>query len=430
MVAQHTEKAPELTVAALNARGRERFAALGLPSTRREAWRYFPTKALRGVDLTKAAPVAGGGVAPGVAELASADFADHVARIVCVDGRLEASLSTVDVLTAVEASLGQTSELIGTVADSDDAPLRAANEGALVAPLVLTMPANTVIDGLVEILHIATGEQVVQPRLVLALGRSAQLSVAQRFVATPAASAVTYVVNAVTEIVLDDNATLDHVEIVDEGAAAFHVNDVVARLHRDSTLRTFTATLGGGSARTAIRAELVGAGASCALDGLYIAKDRERYDHYTEMDHIVGHTDSSEYYAGIMDDRAEGSFQGLVFMREGARKSATAQMNRNLLLSQGAVANSKPQLEIDNDDVKATHGTTVGQLDELALFYLTSRGIEPTRAKAILTFGFARDAISRVRHAGLQKALTTLALNKLAGSLDLTGIDDGDLADG
>ncbi|TNF29457.1 MAG: Fe-S cluster assembly protein SufD [Deltaproteobacteria bacterium] len=404
---------------ALKAEGRARFEALGLPSTKAEAWRYFPTRALRGVDLGAAGPEA------------SALDADHIAALrlpgtiacaVFVDGRFSAERSDLAALPAgvtigsLAAALAADPERVrahlGAVAPSEGAAMVAANEAWFDDGLWVDVPANAAVEGPVEVLFVTTeaAGPATHPRNVLVLGRSAELTLVFGW-SGPAGRA--YATNAVTEIALGDNATLRLANVEDEGDGATHVHHLQARQGRDSTLKTFSLSLGGEAARTSVRAELGAPGASCHLDGLYLAGGKQRLDHYTEVDHQAPHTQSRQYYGGVIDDRAVGNYIGLVFIREGASKTDAQQLNKNLLLAPTATANAKPSLEIDHDDVKASHGTTVGQLDEKSLFYLLSRGISPEDARGILILAFAQDALARLGEGAHAQALVHRVAAKL-----------------
>lgn len=423
-------------LSALRASGRERFEATGLPSTRLEAWRYFPTRGLRGVELTAPAPpsaavdaaVVAGARLPGVAGLA-----------VFVDGRFAPALSD---LAALPDGLhvGGLADALATDADALEGhlgradatdPLVAANAGAFTDGLRCDVAAGVAVGAPVQALFVATGAAPAtgrQPRNVVTLGRAAELTLIVSHVGADAD--VAGATNAVTELTLADGATLRHVIVEDEAPGTLHVGHVHARVGRDATFRSFVLALGGSSARTSVRAELSAPGASCDLGGLYLPTGSQRLDHYTEVDHQAPHTSSDSYYAGVIDDDAVGNFLGVVFIREGAAKSDARQLNKNLLMSAGAQANTKPQLEIDNDDVKAAHGATVGQLDERALFYLLSRGLDPRAARGVLTFAFARDALSRAGAGAFAETLARRVVHKLgadANVLDDHGEDD-DLA--
>lgn len=436
---------PEPTwLSALRATGRARFEATGLPSTRLEAWRYFPTRGLRGVDLVTPPAAASPDVADRAlaAAVAGARLPGVGALAVFVDGRFAPALSDLGALPA-GVHVGGLADALADAADTDadtlkaqlgraDAndPLVAANAAAFADGLRCHVPAGICVADPVQALFVATGaapDAGRQPRSVVTVGRAAELTLIVSYVG--ASADVAGATNAVTELALDDGATLRHVVVEDEAAGAVHVGHVHARVGRDATYRSFVLSLGGDAARTSIRAELTAPGASCDLGGLYLPTGSQRLDHYTEVDHQAPHTSSDSYYAGVIDDVAVGNFLGVVFIREGAAKSDARQLNKNLLLSAGAQANTKPQLEIDNDDVKAAHGATVGQLEERALFYLLSRGLDPRAARGLLTYAFARDALSRVGAGVFAEALARRVVDKLgadAAVLDDHGRGDDD----
>jgi Fe-S cluster assembly protein SufD len=207
----------------------------------------------------------------------------------------------------------------------------------------------------------------------------------------------TYFTNAVTEVVLDDGAALDHYKVQREGRAAFHVATLQVHQDRASHFSSHFISLGGGLVRNEVNAVLDAEGCECTLNGLYLASARQHIDNHTVIDHAKPHCTSHELYKGILAGHARGVFNGKIFVRQDAQKTDAKQTNKTLLLSEDATINTKPQLEIYADDVKCTHGATVGQLDETALFYLRSRGIGLAAARGLLTYAFANDIISRVR---------------------------------
>lgn len=419
MTSPITTQADGTWLGTLRAEGRARFESLGLPTTKAEAWRYFPTRALRGVDFAAAGPDASD---------ASVDSIDGLrlpgtaACLVFVDGRFSAERSDLTgipdgvTIGSLAAALASDPErvrgVLGAVAPSENAAMVAANEAWFTDGLWVDVPANTAVEGAIQVLFVTTeaAGPATHPRNLVALGRSAELTLVFGWSGPEGRD---YATNAVTEVSLGNNATLRLVNVEEEGGGATHVHHLQARQTRDSTLKTFALSLGGRSSRTSVRAELSEPGASCQLDGFYLAGDKQRLDNYTEVDHQAPHTQSDQYYGGVMDDSAVGNYLGLVFIREGASKADARQLNRNLLLSPKATANTKPSLEIDHDDVKASHGTTVGQLDDKALFYLLSRGISPEDARGILTLAFAQNALSRMGEAPFAAALVHHVASKL-----------------
>ena len=200
----------------------------------------------------------------------------------------------------------------------------------------------------------------------------------------------------VTEIFAEANARVDHVRLQEECPQTYHLGRMVIEQERDSRLRSWSIALGSNLARVDIEARLIGEGAECSLDGLFAGRGAQHLDHYTRIDHRSPHTSSRETYKGVLDGRARGVFLGHVLVRPDAQKIEAAQQSRGVLVSRGARVNMKPWLEIYVDDVRCTHGTTVGHLDEDALFYLRSRGIDLPMAKAILLHGFAWEVLEQL----------------------------------
>ena len=211
--------------------------------------------------------------------------------------------------------------------------------------------------------------------------------------------------NAVTEIVAGKNAVVDHYKIVREPDQAYHVGTTHIHLGRDSSVSSHVVTLSGALVRNDVIAELDGEGALCTLNGLYITRDRSHVDNHLRVEHIKPHCDSREYYKGILDGHSRAVFTGRINVRENAQKTDAKQTNMNLLLSEDAQIDTNPQLEIFADDVKCTHGATIGQMDEDAIFYLQSRGIPEDDARGVLLLAFAQESVDQVRPEPLRSRL-------------------------
>ncbi len=210
---------------------------------------------------------------------------------------------------------------------------------------------------------------------------------------------------AVTEIVLEEGAILEHTKLQTEGEETFHLQTLAARLSRDSRFTSYNVALGSTLARTDLHVTLAGRGAECHLYGLYVGKDRQHLDNHTVIDHAEPHCLSREVYKGILDDASRGVFHGKIIVRPDAQKTDAIQTNKNLILSREALVNSTPALEILADDVKCKHGSTTGQLDDKALFYLRSRGIGEAEARALLTYAFAAEVAERIPAASVRTAV-------------------------
>jgi len=215
-------------------------------------------------------------------------------------------------------------------------------------------------------------------------------------------------------VVLDDGAHLEVVRLEQEAPGAFHVAATHSRQGRDSVLRLHPMVFGAALVRHEITNVLDGPGAELVLNGLYLLGGRQHADHHTVIEHARPDCRSHEFFNGVLDGHARGVFNGRIVVRPGAQRTDSKQTNHNLVLSEEARADSQPQLEIYADDVKCTHGATLGPLDPKELFYLQSRGLAPTEARALLTYGFGGEILGRLRHAGLRGVLDQLVRERLA----------------
>jgi Fe-S cluster assembly protein SufD len=242
---------------------------------------------------------------------------------------------------------------------------------------------------------VATGAEpfLISPRNLVVIGKGSQTSIVESYVSLTDSQ---YLTNAVTEAAVGDGAVLEHDKLQDESIKAFHVAMIHARLGAKTTFTSNSIALGGAIVRNNVTALLDAEGSECTLNGLSLGTAAQLIDNHTTIDHAKPHCASHELYKAILDGKSRGVFNGKIFVRPQAQKTDAKQTNKTLLLSDEATIDTKPQLEIFADDVKCTHGATVGQLDAEQLFYLRSRGIDETAARDILTFAFASDVVSRV----------------------------------
>ena len=238
------------------------------------------------------------------------------------------------------------------------------------------------------------GPTVSHPRNLIVAGRGSQASVIETYVGAGGAACFT---NAVTEIVLGDGAVFDHYRIQQESDQAFHVATVQAIQGRQSVFSSHNVALGAALARNDVNSVLDAEGAECFLNGLFFAAGTRHVDNHTLLDHAKPHCQSRELYKGILAGRGVGVFNGKIVVRKDAQKTNAIQSSRNLLLSGEAVVNTKPQLEIFADDVRCTHGATVGQIDQEALFYMQSRGIPAGAARQLLIHAFAGEVLDLMK---------------------------------
>lgn len=364
-----------------------RFEALGWPSTRLERWRYFSTKALQDLDLTTAPETRNVPLPP----LPSP-------RIVFVDGRFAPHLLSLegceDVLVRALSDYDDATRLalIGRLTPDDEA-LAQANLAFLTDGLHLKVKKGSRAP-LLHVVHLTTGEGVVHHRTVVELEPFAELPLMVHHLGHHPNAEGRYLQNLVTEIHLGEGSSLNLGKVVAESTSGNHLDSTWIRQGKMSRFSSFSLSLSAARARTAITALLAGEGAECQVDGLYLGHGQSVLDHMTDVHHQVPHTSSAETWAGVLDDQSTGTFQGLVRIASGAIKSQTRQLTRTLLLSDKAQANAKPELHIDCDDVAATHGASIGQLDPLQRFYLESRGLTPPEARRFLIGAFVKNVLA------------------------------------
>jgi Fe-S cluster assembly protein SufD len=243
------------------------------------------------------------------------------------------------------------------------------------------------------------------------VGRGARAAIVETYAAL---ARDVYWTNAVTEVVVGDGARLDHHRVQRESERAYHVAATQTQQGRDSTLNLHSVAVGGALSRHDIGTVLAGPGGTMILNGLYLLTGEQHSDHHTTIDHAADHCASHEYFNGVLDGHSRGVFTGRIIVRPGAQKTDSKQTNNNLLLSADAHADSQPQLEIYADDVKCTHGSTVGPLDPRALFYLCSRGVGEHEARRLLTYGFAAEILGRMDVAPLRAQLDGIVRSRLA----------------
>ena len=390
-------------------RAMERFLALGVPTVRDEEYKYTDLSALAdGKSFFEARP---GPATPAIPDYAAGGprlmFAGTAARL--ESGNSFGRGLRVALLSEVLASEpGALADRLAAIAPYDDHALGAANTAFFEEGVVVEAAPDTVVE---EPIHIVFGDGPGgrHPRVLIVAGRNASVRIVETYAGSGA-----YWRNAVTEIHAAENARVDHCRAQLESPLAYHTGLLQSVQQRDSRVGTFSLSFGAAVTRNDIRTRLDGTGCECALDGLYAVRERQHVDHHTAIDHAMPHCNSHQLYKGVLDDSAKGVFNGKIFVRRDAQKTDAVQSNKNLLLSDAAEVNTKPQLEIDANDVRCTHGATIGQLDSTAAFYLRSRGIAAAQARNILTYAFAADALERIPIAPLRDHFRSLLLERFA----------------
>ena len=402
--------------------GKARFDALGFPTTKQEAWRFTSVAALaeKPFELAHAARRT-----PTLAEIQPYVLGDGP-RLVFVNGFLARSLSTPVSndfrLDGLAQALVDSPELVrqhlGKYAAFADRPFAALNTAFVHDGAFVHVPAKTTIDKPIQLLFLTTPARgarlVAHPRNLIVVEREAGATVVETYAALNDGGDGVYWTNAVTEVVAGDGARVDCYRVQRESDRAYHVAVTDVHQGRDSTVNVHAVAFGAALARHDLRGTLAGPGGYLILNGLYLLAGEQHADHHTAIDHAAPHCESHEYFNGVLDDRSRGVFNGRIIVRPGAQKTDSKQTNNNLLLSRDAHADSQPQLEIYADDVKCTHGSTVGPLDPKALFYLESRGIGEAEARRLMTYGFAAEILNRMDIAPLRAQLDQIVRARLA----------------
>ena len=402
--------------------GLARFTELGLPTLKHEDWRFTNLAPLAQLPFKPATESARENL--DVAVLAGLPFSGLPGdRLVFVDGHFAPALSRVGAHPAgvrvgsLAAALRHDSALVepclGRWSRTEANAFTALNEAMFEDGALIHVPDGVAIAEPVQLIFLTTGREpgvASQPRNLILTGPESRITILE--IHAGLAEAPTFT-NTVTELTVGDHATVEHVKLQDERAGAFHFAALYTHLGRSSNLVAHSFALGSRLARQNIRTVLDGEGIECVLNGLYLGSGAQLLDHHMIVDHARPHCASHEYFNGILADRAKGVFHGRILVRPGAQKTDAKQTNKNLLLSDKATADTKPQLEIYADDVKCTHGATVGQLNPESIFYLRSRGIPEATARRMLIHAFAGEIIERVRCAPAREELDRLVWQRL-----------------
>ena len=405
---EHADRLPGQNILWLQAfrnKGLQFFNEHGFPTPREEEWRYTNLSAL---NKTLYAPV-GAGVVD--ADILEAYRLQDAWNVVLVNGRFSVTLSrlaglpeavtVVSLAQALEQNPASVQNLLGkAVADSEHG-LVAFNNAWFGDGALIEIPARLRLEKPLQILHLVTEtDALAATRTLLLLNDNAEAEIIETF----AGSASGYFTAAVSECFLGRNAALTLNKIQMEAEKALHFGGAYLKQAENSRFTHHNFALGGLLARSDIHCDLDIA-SECTLNGLSLGGNRQHIDNHTRINHFKPHGISREYYKAVMDQRARGVFQGRVIVAADAQKTDSQMNNRNLLLSADAEVDTKPQLEIYADDVKCSHGVTVGQLEEKSVFYLQSRGLDEASARNILTFAFANEMVDKVENPELKALL-------------------------
>ena len=397
----------------------DKFHSIGFPTTRDEEWRFTSIAPIATTEFTPVLQFAPSGVTKANVERLSLDT-KH--RLVFINGHFAPDFSSVGSLpkgvvcgslaSAVGSSDRHILSFLAKQVKVDETPFVSLNTAFLQDGAFIFVPDGTVLEDSIQLLFIASakGPFLISPRNLVIVGKRSNVSIVESYVSLTDQS---YLTNVVTEVAAGDESIIEHDKLQNESQKAFHVAMIQTRLGAKAQFTSNSIAVGGSIARNNVTVVLEGEWSECTLNGLSLGTGVQVIDNHTTIDHAKPHCASHELYKAILDGKSKGVFNGKIFVRKDAQKTDAKQTNKTLLLSDDATIDTKPQLEIFADDVKCTHGATVGQLDAEQIFYLRSRGIGETAARDILTFAFAGDVVRRVHVDSLRRQLESLIHERL-----------------
>lgn len=400
---------------ALRATGRDRFNAMGLPTTRMEEWRLTNVGALGQMEF-----------APGVLDQgrAAADLTAQfslgqeglAAEVVFINGHYAPQLSRVHPTKGVRVESLRAAwdrgeplleQHLGRYATAESQAFVALNTAALSDGAWVHIARNAIVSHPIHLLFLTTCAGASHPRVLVVAEENAQATLVESY-AGPADSQDVYLTNAVTEIVAAERAQLDHYKLQQESKSAFHLAAMQVQLGRSAAFVSHAASLGSKLGRNDLGVLMGGEYAEATLNGLVIIDGDQHIDNHTLLDHALPNCPSHELYKHVLAGRASGVFKGKILVRQDAQKTDSKQTSKSLLLSNDAIMDSQPALEIYADDVKCTHGSTTGPLDEEMAFYLRSRGVSLEAARHLLAYAFAADITRRIKVAAVRERLENI----------------------
>ena len=364
------------SLAEIRKRAVELFEAHGFPTTREEEWRFTNVSPIARAQLPNTPPNGSGQSLRAAMEQGPEIIEQHLAQYASCESNPFVALNTANF-----------------------------EDGGFVH-----VPANTIIEEPVWLDFKAVPGHTTHPRNLIVIGPGSQVRIVERYT-----GAGEYFTNAVTEIVVGEDAIVEHIKLEEESLESFHVATIQVHQARSSSFKSHNVSFGGRLVRNDVNAVL-STGCESTLNGLYLTNFKQHIDNHTAIHHTEHHAVSHELYKGILDGASSAVFNGKIFVRKDAQKTDAKQTNKNLVLSENAIINTKPELQILADDVRCTHGATVGQLEQEALFYLRTRGINKNDARDLLIYGFALDVIDRIGEPDIRRYLEKALFDRLVDS--------------
>ncbi len=408
-----------------------RFCKKGFPTRHDEDWRFTDLSAISNTEFRLARatdPHVGAelNISPHGWQIPEAG-----SQLVFVNGHFAPEMSILQEAThrvtvsglanAIRTDAGLIEKHLGKYLDQDRDSFAAMNTAFAEDGAFIHIERGVVVEAPICLLFISTRETpgvMNHPRNLILADEDSQATVVEKYVSVGDGSAFC---NSVTEVVAGDNAVFSHYRIESEQAGTQNISTLRIQQGRSANVSSHAVLLGGALVRNNVHPVLAGEGGECLLNGLFLGSGTEVLDNYMLVEHASAHCGSRQFYNGILDERAHGVFSGRIIVHKDAQKTDAKQTNRNLLLSDDAQIDTKPQLEIFADDVKCTHGATIGQIDEEALFYLRSRGIEETRARSLLLLAFAGECTARMKEGPARTHVEGLIHQHVARLTDAVG---------
>ncbi|WP_075352107.1 Fe-S cluster assembly protein SufD [Algoriphagus marinus] len=400
---------------AARSQAKEAFEIQGLPGTKTEEYKFTAiTKKLEQQlnDVTMAEPFE---VTPDMVNSNLFKGFDGDV-LVFANGHFQANVSSQ--IEGIEISLlsNNSDTPIGKIAKPEKDVFCAINQATFTGGLFISIPKKIQLEKTILFMNFTkiSAGQVIQPRIWIEAGDFAEATFIEQAINL---TDVTFFVNKVVEIKGGHNTHLHYYRLQNEGSNAIEVSNIETDIQQDSTFSSVVISLSGEMVRNNLSLNLLGSNSEGNMYGLYLLNGKTHVDNHTNVDHTIPHAESNELYKGILADHSRGVFNGKIFVRQDAQKTNAFQQNNNILLSEDAVVNTKPQLEIWADDVKCSHGCTTGQLDEEALFYLQTRGIGKQQAKGLLLYAFAGEVLEHIKHEAFKTYCTQLVEDRLGAKL-------------
>jgi Fe-S cluster assembly protein SufD len=408
-----------------------RFAETGFPTTHDEDWRFTNVAAVSNTAFALAGPET-----VSKDQLATFGTSQFAAQLVFVNGLFAKELSTLaalpeDVKAAslaaqLENDAASVEPHLGRYLNFRRDAFAALNTALFEDGVSIEVPRGAHVEQPIYVLFVTvpgTAPTMNHPRNLIVVGESAQVTVVEDYVSLGEGTTFS---NAATELVAGDNAHVSHYMIVREGDQAYNFSTLRIQQGRDAKVATHSLLLSGALVRNNVHPVLAGEGSECLINGLFMANGRQHMDNYMLVEHASPHCDSRQFYNGILNGHSHGVFHGRIIVHKDAQKTDAKQTNRNLLLSDDAQIDTKPQLEIYADDVKCTHGATIGQFDENALFYLRSRGLDEASARHVLLLAFANECLDRMSSAQVRSHLERLVVAGVPEAASFSGRHTGE----